>query len=169
MHRKISTHQWLGLGLLVLPLVVGCSGETTKASTLAPAKGVVKYNGKGIAGATVLFSPDKGSPAMGMTDKDGNFTVTTGGRPGAEIGKFKVIVTKSSEAVGGKSPAEMKPEDMQKMATQGQSFAATKSEFPARWHQHMKCVQVRGLPACVVLVVSAARAFAEVQHHVASA
>ncbi|MDB5386146.1 MAG: carboxypeptidase regulatory-like protein [Planctomycetaceae bacterium] len=134
MQRKLSGILILRMSLFLLPLAVGCSGgDTTKARPLAASKGVVKYNGQPIAGATVLFSPAAGSPATGMTDKDGNFTVTTGGRPGAEVGKFKVIVTKPLANELGKTPTQMKPEDMQKMATEGKSFAPPKSEFPARY------------------------------------
>lgn len=70
---------------------------------------------------------------MGMTDPEGNFTVTTGGRPGAEIGKFKVVVSKPTSLDGGKAPAEMKPEDMERMIKEGKSLAPPKSEFPARY------------------------------------
>lgn len=131
---KISKFVLMTVGVSLLSFTAGCSSEGDKsASKLAAAKGVVKYNGKPVAGANVLFSPKEGSPAMGMTDKDGNFTVTTGGRPGAEIGKFKVVVSKQQSIEGGKPVEQMKPEDMERMIREGKSLTPPKPEFPTRY------------------------------------
>ncbi|MDB5387114.1 MAG: hypothetical protein JWM11_2760 [Planctomycetaceae bacterium] len=134
MRGKKSMRLVFNIVLLLLPLVSGCSGGGNSiARPLAPAKGVVKYNGKPVAGAAVVFSPKDGSPAQGMTDKDGNFTITTGGRPGAEIGKFKVVVSKAAAGADSKPPAQMKPEDMQRMGQAGITNTAVKAELPMRY------------------------------------
>lgn len=130
---KISLRFCVLMCALHVALCAGCSGETSKAPKLVPAKGAVKYQGKPIVAATVLFNPTDGTPAMGMTDNEGNFTVTTGGRPGALIGKHKVIITKASTGADGKSRTDMKPQDMEKMVKEGVSFAPPKSEFPVRY------------------------------------
>lgn len=134
MRGKVPYGSMTGVWCVVLSCALGCSGgSSTAPSKLAPAKGVVKYNGKPVASATVLFSPKDGSPAMGMTDKDGNFTLTTGGRAGAEIGKFKVVVSKPTSLETGKAPEQMKPEDMERMIKEGKSLTPPKPEFPARY------------------------------------
>ena len=130
---KISMRLCALLCVLHVSLCAGCSGETSKAPKLFPAKGVVKYQGKPIAAASVLFNPADGTPAMGMTDNEGNFTVTTGGRPGALIGKHKVVITKASTGGDGKARTDMKPQDMEKMVKEGVSLAPPKSEFPVRY------------------------------------
>jgi hypothetical protein len=133
MQVKKSLRSYFITCLVLLPIAIGCGDGVPKGKPLAPAKGVVKYNGKPVAGATVLFSPKDGSPSTGMTDKDGNFTVTTGGRPGAELGKCKVLVTKTTATADGKPPAAMSPKDMEKMASSGMFSQSAKSEIPARY------------------------------------
>lgn len=80
-------------------LLAGCwqaSGPTTYA-----VKGLVQYEGKPVAGATVTLIPTvaEGRSASGMTDADGNFEVTTYISPslqpdGAMAGQYDIIVSK---------------------------------------------------------------------------
>lgn len=131
---KTLKHCGAGLGLLLLIVTGGCSGEGGGAAVkLVPAKGSVKYNSKPIAGASVLFSPAEGTPAMGTTDKDGNFTLTTGGRSGAMVGKSKVVISKAPPMIDGKTPGQMTPKDMAAMATQKRSFTKPKGEIPDKY------------------------------------
>ncbi|GIW95483.1 MAG: hypothetical protein KatS3mg110_3524 [Pirellulaceae bacterium] len=118
----------------------GCN--TAGDAKLVPAGGLVKYKGAPVAGATVtLLYPDK-QVAVGITGEDGRFTLTTGGRPGAPIGKAKVAITKTSgpTADAGKPVEQLTPEDMMKMyaATKGgQAMKAAaqevKNELPAKY------------------------------------
>jgi hypothetical protein len=143
---NILNRAMLGLGLMLVVITSGCSGEDSKAPKLAPAKGSVKYNAKVIAGATVMFVPTEGTQAMGTTDKEGNFVLTTSGRPGATIGKCKVVISKATEAVG-MSPASMKPEDMVKMATASKNMPVAKSEIPAKYSKLETTTEVADVAA----------------------
>jgi uncharacterized protein (TIGR03067 family) len=70
---------------------------------LASVAGTVTLDGKPLAKATVVFVPVKkgAQKAMGTTNEDGSFELTTGGnKKGAPAGEYKVVVTKK---VGGKS------------------------------------------------------------------
>jgi len=123
--------QWKWVVGLLLLTAVGCGTAGPPPRKLAPTKGVVKYNGQPIAGATVLFSPSDGSPGNGMTDDAGNFVITTGGRPGAELGKCKVMVSKPASG-SGVSP-DMTPKDMEQMIKSGKSLTPAKDPIPSRY------------------------------------
>lgn len=60
---------------------------------LAEAGGVVTYLGKPVAEATVVFVPEVGSPAMGLTDDKGHFEFNTQGAPGAIVGTGSISIT----------------------------------------------------------------------------
>ena len=126
----ITPHWKLIVGLLLFA-AVGCGSGGTPPRTLAAARGVVKYKGQPIAGATVLFSPAVGTPGNGMTDDAGNFVITTGGRPGAEIGKCKVMISKPASGSGVRP--DMTPKDMEEMIKAGKSLAPAKDPIPARY------------------------------------
>jgi hypothetical protein len=125
------TPHWKWIVGLFLVAAVGCGAEGTPARKLAPAKGVVKYKGEPIGGATVLFSPAEGTPGNGMTDDAGNFVITTGGRAGAELGKCKVMVSKPAAGAGARP--DMTPKDMEEMIKAGKSLAPAKDPIPTRY------------------------------------
>lgn len=90
---------------LLAVLAVGCDS----GPKLIKAGGTLKYNGKSISEADIVFIPDKGgAPVIGRSDEAGKFELTTDGKPGALPGAYKVTVTavrqkravKASEAVG---------------------------------------------------------------------
>ena len=80
-----------GCGLLAM-ICAGCGG----GPKLYPASGSVKYDGKPLAEASILFIPQGGRPSIGTTDASGNYTMTTGGKPGVPAGTYSVTVSKSS-------------------------------------------------------------------------
>jgi hypothetical protein len=125
------SHHWKCIVGLLLVAAVGCGSGGTPPRTLAPTKGVVKYKGEPVAGATVLFSPAVGTPGNGMTDDAGNFVITTGGRPGAEIGKAKVMISKPASGSGVRP--DMTPKDMEEMVKAGKSLAPAKDPIPTRY------------------------------------
>jgi hypothetical protein len=90
----------------VIPLLVGfgclistgCSGSNRPAT--APVHGVVTFQGKPVAGASVTFlCPGAPRPAAGMTDETGNYRLTTfAENDGAIVGNHVVTVKKLRSA-----------------------------------------------------------------------
>ena len=91
-----------------------------------------------------MFVPEKGPFAIGITDKDGKFQLSTGSSRGVVVGPVKVSVT---AAEGGKqedsaaaskrpqTPAETaefmkKAEEFSKAAVSGKADAQPKSRIP---------------------------------------
>ncbi len=79
------------------------AGTVVKKQPLVLVKGKVTLDGEPLSGVTVTFSqqdPPKGFRAAyadGLTGADGSFALTTYSRfDGAPVGKFKVVITKSS-------------------------------------------------------------------------
>jgi len=122
---------------LALVLTAGCNKAGSK---LAKAGGSVTFKGAPVSGATVtLVYPDK-DIATGITDPNGKFTLTTGGREGAPIGKAKVSVSKVKLGFAGDTKAlqNARPGDMIKMATQAKegmksTQESEKDELPDRY------------------------------------
>lgn len=72
-------------------LVMGCGDGGPK---LVKATGKVTYQGEPLPKATVVFVPDgEERTAFATTDEQGEFVITTNGRPGAIPGSYKVAVT----------------------------------------------------------------------------
>ena len=113
----------LGIGL------VGC---TPGGPQQAQVKGKVTYKGQPLAGATVNFTPEQGQLAVGVTDSNGEYTLSTGGSPGAVLGKHKVSITKVGAQAEG--TANMTPDDYAKMAKAGKMPAPAKSEIPTKYN-----------------------------------
>jgi len=108
--------------------ILGCGGGG--GLSLVRVKGKVSYKGQPVSGASVTFQPSEGTPAVGTTDANGEFTLTTGGRPGAVVGEHRVAITKYS---GAATPmAEPKPEDMRKMQMERSSSGPT-NEIPMKY------------------------------------
>ena len=71
--------------------------------------------------------------ALAITDSEGNFTITTNGRPGATVGTHKVAISKIT---GSATPtAAPKPEDMMKMQkdNMGKANTGPKNEIPEKY------------------------------------
>jgi hypothetical protein len=117
--------------LVLLPVLsVGCGGGDSQA--LVSATGTVYYKDQPVSGATVTFRIDGAPLAMGITNSEGKFVMTTGGRPGAPIGNAKVGIAKTS--VPEEDLTQMKPEDMQKMQiAHGDTPSEIKSEIPEKF------------------------------------
>jgi hypothetical protein len=91
----------------------GCGGSNEYETT--PVSGVVTCKGKPVGNATVNFTPlpdasraagQRGRPALGLTDKDGRFTLTTySDGDGAIVGKHTVTVGLNMDESSGKVAA----------------------------------------------------------------
>ena len=113
-------------------LAGGCSSD---GPPLAPVRGRVTLDGKPLAGKTVKFVPEPGTPGQGAgatTDADGNYTLlaarpgATRDTPGAPPGAYRVVVVEPmfpidlpvqsaadatpAPAVGPPAPAKKKQE-----------------------------------------------------------
>jgi hypothetical protein len=86
--------------LLISVSLAGCSGNPSTA----PVRGIVTYRDKPVEGASVVFSRDsgdltKGEMAVGKTDANGQFELTThfasqASAKGAVPGKYVVTISK---------------------------------------------------------------------------
>ena len=106
-------------GVMFLVALIGC-GEKPVAT-----QGVLTVDGKPLAGAIVMFSPDEaaGKSATGTTDAAGKFRLTTATlNDGALPGSYKVTVTHSEPI---KVPPEIKDPDEQK------TFLASQPQKPS--------------------------------------
>jgi len=121
-----------------LAFIAGCPD---RPSTV-PVQGQLTWeDGKAVPGATVRFVPAKGGQeALGGTDKDGVFKLSTGPYDGAVPGDYKVVVTKAAQVTtenkGGtepKTPEEMQ-EAMKKMMTKtGTALPKVVDPVPAEY------------------------------------
>ena len=85
--------RWIRILLVVAGLtIVGCNRS---GLNLAPVSGVVTYQGAPVEKAGVLFMPETGPFAIGTTDAEGRFTLTTANREGALVGNHRVAISKN--------------------------------------------------------------------------
>ena len=77
---------------LALLCIVGC-GSGGNEPKLVAADGVLTYKGAPLWEATVVFVPEKGPVAMGRTNLEGKFELSTGTRRGAIPGPCKVAIS----------------------------------------------------------------------------
>jgi hypothetical protein len=103
-------------------LAGGCG---PKGLTVYPTTGTVTYKGNPVAGATVQFTPEKGSPCDGMTDEAGKYTISYRGKPGAPVGPCRVTVSKPVSGDMSQRMSDPTPEDLAKLS------AATMAKKPA--------------------------------------
>jgi hypothetical protein len=94
----------LSIGLCCVCIAAGC-GDGGGAPDLAAVTGSVTFNGGPLAGATVSFLPEKGPLAMGVTDMNGQFKLSSGTSLGCTIGPAKVTVVAIPSGGGSSNPA----------------------------------------------------------------
>jgi hypothetical protein len=84
----------LGTRLLILATLATCCGcNGSSGPKLMPTSGVVRYHGKPLAGARVIFNPEHGRPAQATTDAEGRFQLSTlHPADGAVVGTHQVAV-----------------------------------------------------------------------------
>jgi hypothetical protein len=93
--------------LVVVFALWGCGGPQ---ETLVPVTGKVMVDGKALTTGNISYRPDKAggntskSEPSGEIGPDGTYTLTTGKRKGAPIGKFHVVIT-ADEGIDPKNPS----------------------------------------------------------------
>lgn len=131
MFLKFGSVQNLSLVLLIC-VVAGCGGGAPDAPTLVSAKGTVYYKDEPLMGAVVTFAVEGAPLATGTTNALGEFTITTGGRPGCPLGDAKVGITKMTEY--SVETTTMSPEQMRTMQMESKGGdAGPKSEIPEKY------------------------------------
>lgn len=82
---------WLAAACVLLS---GCGGSDVPETI--PVEGTVKLDGNPVEGANVGFYPKSGGrPAMGRTDRNGHYTLSTfAARDGAIPGEHAVVISK---------------------------------------------------------------------------
>jgi hypothetical protein len=100
---------WLLLGLSV----IASGGCRRGREPLVEVNGAITLYGRPLYKARVIFSPaDEKGPrdqAVGVTDENGQYRLTTRGRPGAALGEYVVMVGESElpkELQGRDPPAD---------------------------------------------------------------
>ena len=121
---------------------VGCSSGAIAPVPLYPVTGTLKVSGVLMTDSAVQLIPvdatSKARPGVGRTDKDGKFTIMTNGSRGANVGKFKVVL--SSGADEPTPASEMSNEERYEQAgkisgglSKSKGASQTKRSFPKEW------------------------------------
>jgi hypothetical protein len=116
---------WKAFAGMLVACVAVAAGCGPKGLTVSPTSGTVTYKGKPVAGATVQFMPEKGSPCDGRTDDSGKYTILYRGKPGAPVGPCRVTVSKPAAPDMSQGMSDPKPEDLARLS------AATMAKKPA--------------------------------------
>jgi hypothetical protein len=124
--------------LLLATAVAIAAGGCSKGVKLLPVSGTVTYKDKPVPRATVLFAPEKGPAATGVTDAAGRYTLKTSKLgEGAVVGKHAVSITAGESpdydplAPGAGPPPAVKwliPEKYASAATSGLSVTVSNQQ-----------------------------------------
>ena len=88
--------------------ISGCGGGADGGQPVFAVSGTVTMSGAPLANATVAFAPQGDQPtAIGKTDKQGNFILTTYDHgDGAAAGSYNVVVSKPAPSRSGASTTQ---------------------------------------------------------------
>jgi len=119
--------------LLVLVSGLGCSQSDSDRPATHPVTGTVTYKGELVDGATVAFqSVDGTQGAMGVTDSDGKYTLTTfQSGDGAVPGEYRVKIFKHELQGGGAAAGG--EDGPPSVAVPDQPVAKPKDLLPAKY------------------------------------
>jgi hypothetical protein len=85
--------------VLVLPLLLACTGCDSSGPEIASVSGRVTMDGKPLANATIVFIPENGRPAGARTDENGDYVLSfSEGRRGAIPGPNSVRISTVRDA-----------------------------------------------------------------------
>lgn len=118
----------IALSMLLL-LQWGCS--TSDQPELGLVKGTVTLDGKPLTGVAVVFQPDNGRPARGMTDAEGRYELTyIRQTKGTKVGPNRVEIAPSEE---GEETDEVEAGDDAQASTPARPKSG-KPVVPARYN-----------------------------------
>ncbi len=110
----------------------GCGGAGDQPE-LGEVTGVITLDGKPLSGVAVVFQPESGRPARGMTDAEGKYELTyIRDTKGAKIGPNRVEIEPSEEGEEGEQ-TETSDEVVTQLPRQARS---EKPKIPARYNVH---------------------------------
>ena len=100
---------WNAACLSFTVFLAGCGGVSDQPE-LGQVEGNVTLGGKPLAGASVVFQPEKGRPSFGTTDENGHYQLSyKEDVPGAAVGRHAVAITTYQEGdPGADDPALQK-------------------------------------------------------------
>lgn len=89
----------VGAAVVLVGMAAGCGSS---GPAIVPVSGVVKLDGQPLDQATVMFVPEGGRTAVGLTDASGTYRLQfTEDRWGALPGAHKVMITTERAQSGG--------------------------------------------------------------------
>jgi hypothetical protein len=98
--RLWSFAGFLGAAACGLVALGGC-GKGRSVGPCVPVQGKVTLGGQPLAGGVVELIPLEGGPNLprpeGRIDAQGGYSLTTAGKGGAPVGRYRVVVTTSGE------------------------------------------------------------------------
>jgi hypothetical protein len=102
-----GARKWWWPGLMLL--AAGC-GSGQAPTDLVPVSGKVSFQGRPLAGGTIVFAPDpqrggRGPLAVGTIAADGRYVLRSEGRPGAIPGWHRITVCGAAPAGDAAEPA----------------------------------------------------------------
>ncbi|MDX1928798.1 MAG: carboxypeptidase-like regulatory domain-containing protein [Pirellulaceae bacterium] len=124
--NRISCLVIIGLSLCVQP---GCGGPSDQPE-LGQVTGTVTLDGQPLVGVAVVFQPDNGRPARGMTDAQGKYElIYIRQTKGTKVGPNRVEIAPSEE---GEAEESETPDEEAKSATKPSKSG--KPKVPARYN-----------------------------------
>jgi hypothetical protein len=118
----------IALGMLMI-LQLGCT--TSDQPEIGQVTGTVTLDGQPLTGVAVVFQPDNGRPARGMTDAQGKYELTyIRDVKGSKVGPNRVEIAPSEE---GEESVDIEAGDDESQPTAGISRSG-KPVVPARYN-----------------------------------
>lgn len=130
--RQISWDR-LGCKLIVVGLFLflqtGCSNRSDQPE-LGQVTGTITLDGKPLSGISVVFQPESGRPARGMTDADGKYELTyIRQTKGTKVGPNRVEIAPSED---GEAPEAENSDEESKTTTKRSKSG--KPAIPSRYN-----------------------------------
>lgn len=108
------------LSAISFACALGCGGDSVP---LVAGTGKVTYRGNPVVDAHVTFYPQSGPSAFGMTNAEGEFSLSTNGKSGAVAGDSVKVAVVAVEEVNKLEPSVQHPEGL----------IETKSKIPEKY------------------------------------